>query len=212
MSIWTLRVMPWIVSSPIAVTATTAPSVAGSPRSTGSVRTKAAVGCWSVSRASCTLSSRRLSLVVTVVKSTSKAARDKVVPSNVTDPVTSPVRPTAVAEPILARVSLPTKLPVRGVVVESSGRGVHDPGPRHLGDGALATARFGLRSRRRRRGCSGVEAHRRRGVIVKEPIPAAPDHQHEGQDRGGGDRRASRSAQDRMAPPGEDAESVLWTC
>ena len=101
----TARVMPWIVSSPTAVTATGPPPAAAAPRATGSVRVKVAIGNSPVSRADCTRLSRRDSLVVMAVMSASKVAAVRVVPSIVISPVTSGVRPTAVVEPIVVSSS-----------------------------------------------------------------------------------------------------------
>ena len=68
-----------------------------------------------MSRALCTLSSRRLSLVVIEVMSASIVAAVTVVPSMVIVPVTSGVRPTAVVEPSPVSSSStrkPTNVPV----------------------------------------------------------------------------------------------------
>ena len=92
-----------------------APPAAVSPSSIGSARTKVAVGNWLVSSACWTLSSRRFSLVVMVVRSISKLAVVTVVPSISIEPVTSPVRPTAVVEPMSASSSWirkPANVPV----------------------------------------------------------------------------------------------------
>ena len=89
-----------MVRSPVAVTSTTAPEVAASPSSIGAVSMNVAVGNCDVSRASCTRSSRRLSLVVIDVMSASMLAAVTVVPSTVTVPETAGVRPTAVVEPM----------------------------------------------------------------------------------------------------------------
>ena len=59
-----------------------------------------AVGNCPVSRALCTRLSRWAALVVKVVVSTSKVAAVRLSPEMVAVPLTSPVRPTAVVEPI----------------------------------------------------------------------------------------------------------------
>lgn len=106
---------PWTVRSPAALAVTGSPSAAPAPSSIGAVSVNVAVGNRSVSSASCTLSSRRRSLVVIVLRSISNEAAVTVVPSIVIEPVTSPVRPTAVAAPIRDSSSStrkPAKVPV----------------------------------------------------------------------------------------------------
>lgn len=71
----TFVVTPLMVSSPIADTETGSPVLAALPSSMGSVIVNEAVGNDEVSSASCTLSSRRLSSVVIVVRSTSSLPR-----------------------------------------------------------------------------------------------------------------------------------------
>ena len=77
-----------------------------------------AAGNWSVSRACCTRRSRRESFVVIVLRSASIAAAVRVVPSIVMVPVTSPVRPTAVVDPMLASSSS-TRNPTNDPVADS---------------------------------------------------------------------------------------------
>ena len=113
------------------MTETASPLAAASPSSIGSAKVKVAVGNWPVSRARCTLSSRRDSLVVMVLTSISKLASVTVVPSMTIEPVTSPVRPTAVVDPIDASSSSmrkPAKVPGPKATRDRSPKATRAPG------------------------------------------------------------------------------------
>ena len=104
-----------MVRSPVAWT-DTGPA-AGSPKSTASVSTNVASGKASVSSASRALPSRRESLVVSVDRSAVMSAEVKVLPSMTISPLTSRVRPTAVAEPMVSSSS--TRKPANEPVADS---------------------------------------------------------------------------------------------